>query len=211
MRGARLGAAYLAGVIMIDHSYESLVKFLDYEAEKGLVNRNTIASRKGAASKMLGILSDEERADLRGLDLEDVSKKFANLEGSRYTSDSLQVYRSRVGKALDEFLRYKENPAGFRVAQSSRAGKARAPKRDEGAPGRRGLSEKADVQTMAGQTNAAASASIDFPIPLRPGVIVTIRNLPVDLTEREAQKIAGVITALSTHQQGLLPFQKEDS
>jgi hypothetical protein len=196
---------------MLDYSYESLIKFLDYEAEKGLVNKNTIASRKGAVGKMLGILGEDERSDLRNIDVGDISRRFANLEGSRYTADSLQVYKSRLGKAIEEFLRYKDNPASFRVEGVGRTIKIRAVRREGDASTVKRADAERSRKTDESPSGDASSTSFDFPIPLRPGLIVYVKNLPVDLTEREAQRIGGVIAALSSHHQGLLPFQKEDA
>lgn len=38
--------------------------------------------------------------------------------------------------------------------------------------------------------------TFDFPIPLRPGMVVTVRGLPLDITETEARKLANVLIAL---------------
>lgn len=41
----------------------------------------------------------------------------------------------------------------------------------------------------------------DFPIPLRPGVVVTVRGLPLDISESETRKLANVLLALGPSQE----------
>lgn len=38
--------------------------------------------------------------------------------------------------------------------------------------------------------------TFDFPIPLRPGLVVNVRGLPLDISETEARKLANVLLAL---------------
>jgi hypothetical protein len=52
---------------------------------------------------------------------------------------------------------------------------------------------EAPTLTMA----ASRPASFDVPVPVRPGSIVQINGIPVDLTAEEARKIASVIMAFA--------------
>ena len=45
-----------------DFSKQSFLDFLDYLANKGLVNKSTVSSRKAAANALLDILDDGEAA-----------------------------------------------------------------------------------------------------------------------------------------------------
>ena len=169
----------------------------DYLADKGLVNKNTIVSRKASCNKMLAILDPGEAADLRGLDLDRLAKRFGNLKGKAYTAQSLQVYKSRVGTSLADFFRYKENPANFKVGGASAKGSLIVKPKPKVFV--KVKSPNAEISTarpmhMSG-TNVSAE-TINFPVPLRPNCFVQINGLPVDLTKAEAAKIAAVVSAM---------------
>lgn len=182
--------------------------FLDYLAKKGLVNSNTIVSRKAASNKMLGILSPGEAADLRHVDLEQLATRFANLKGKDYSPQSLQVYKSRVATSLDDFFRYKENPANFKMSASSKkhilarpvAGRSASGVSASGVKNKRGLvpeigrNEARTVDRI--QPTMISASTVNFPVPLRPDCVVHINGLPVDLTKAEAAKIAAVVNAM---------------
>ena len=95
-------------------SRAALLAFLDYLANKGLMNRTTASARKASAHKVLGILSDAEAEDISKLDLNEVVSRFHNLEGARYTPGSLNTYKSRTKAAIDDFLRYQKDPLNFK-------------------------------------------------------------------------------------------------
>ena len=112
-----------------DYSASELLKFLDYLGKKGLMNKSTVVARKAASNNMLSILGDGEASDLRKIDLDELATRFGNLKGEKYTPKSLQVYKSRLSKARDDFVRYKDNPANFTVgAKSRQRGKVSSPK-----------------------------------------------------------------------------------
>ncbi len=43
--------------------------------------------------------------------------------------------------------------------------------------------------------------TFDFPIPLRPGLVVNVRGVPLDISEGEARKLANVLLALGQGQE----------
>ncbi len=164
-----------------------LLSFLDYLSNKGLLNKNTAISRKASCNKMLGILGEDETADLRGIDLDQVETRFANLVGTKYTPKSIRVYKSRVKTSLDDFFRYKENPANFKLDKPN-GKKGSGPKGEAPA--------KLEVEDYSrSETAMSAPRKIDIPVALRPGCIIQINGVPVDLSKAEAHKIANVIIA----------------
>jgi len=176
-----------------ERSRHNLLEFLDYLAQKGLMARATVAARKAAASRVLGILSDEEASDVTKLDLDEVMARFSNLEGRGFTPASLNTYLSRLKSAVDDFSAYIENPLGFRPSVHTR--EKRKPER------------KADVSaTVVPERQSGGEAHIVkpplsssiLPIPIRPDVTVFVQGLPYDLTESEATKVANVIRAMAT-------------
>ncbi len=170
-----------------DKSRDKLLEFLDYVASKGLMPKNTILSRKAAAGKVLGILKGAEAEDVTALDLNDVMKRFQNLEGTRYTPSSLTVYLSRTKSAIDDFKSYLENPLAFRPNVQTRA----QPKREASTAASKNNSSSSSERAP---TREPLSGSI-LPIQIRPDSTVFVQGLPYDLSEAEATKIANVIKA----------------
>lgn len=175
-----------------ERSRQKLLEFLDYLADKGLMAKATIAARKAAAGKVLGILSDEESHDVTKLNLDDVMTRFHNLEGKSYTPASLASYLSRVKSAVDDFSTYLENPLGFKPSVQTRDKRKPEGKKEGPMPTHTEQKPSAERQ----EVKAPLSSSI-LPIPIRPDTTVFVQGLPYDLTEAEAGKIANVIRAMA--------------
>jgi hypothetical protein len=175
-----------------ERSRQKLLEFLDYLAEKGLMAKATIAARKAAAGKVLGILSDEEANDVINLDLNDVMTRFHNLEGRGYTPGSLSTYLSRLKSAVDDFKSYLENPLAFRPSVQMRDKRKPDGKKDDSTPN---TEQQPSVERHA--VKVPLSSSI-LPIPIRADVTIFVQGLPYNLTEAEANKIANVIRAMAT-------------
>ena len=79
-----------------------------------------VAARKAAASKVLGVLEEEEARDVTAVDLDDVMTRFQNLEGKRYSPGSLNTYLSRVKSMVEDFKRFRANPLGFKPSVEAR-------------------------------------------------------------------------------------------
>lgn len=181
-----------------DHSLQALNEFFDYLANKHLLNKNTVQSRKGAANKILSVLDEQEASDLTKLDLDLVFQRFANKAGKDYKPDSLMVYRSRLGSALNDFFQYVENPVQFRPSLKAN-GSATAKKPAKTV--RKADEQRAEGKPIAGTPalpmamHASSPGSVNVPVPLREGVTVQITGLPADLTEAEASRLAAIIKA----------------
>jgi|SRR5579864_2031319 len=162
---------------------QDFLAFLDWMSEKGLMAKNTVAARKAAASKVLGILSDDEAQDVTALDLNNVMRRFNNLEGKGYTPGSLTTYFSRLRSALDDFTAYLDKPLNFRPGVKPR--EQRKPDPRKGAP-----------SAPPNEVIVPALAPNALSIPIRPDTTIIIHGLPYDLHEAEATKIANVIRAM---------------
>lgn len=180
---------------MQDYSDRSLLEFLDYLGNKGLMKGSTVSARKAAVSSMLAVLDSEELTDLREIDTDDLSSRFANLKGASFTPGSLNTYKSRFTAALSDFLEYKKNPLSFKPKVKVRR---RLKKHTENI--------SAENQNSSGQESKPeqrkTSSSIDhstlvFPIPIRPGIVIQIAGIPDDFSQSEAEKVSKVILALS--------------
>lgn len=183
-----------------DYSEQALSTFLDWLGDKGLVKQATAKSRKIAALKILSALDGHEKIDLRSLDRDATFQRFVNKLGSDFTPDSLVTYKSRFTSALEDFLRYKENPAGFKPGLSSRSARKTKGSSDTGRKpsisSKTKNSHSTDINQQQQHTTVDISKFV-FPIPLRDGVVVQIHNIPSNLTAAEAERISAVIKALA--------------
>lgn len=181
---------------MNDYSRESLLLFLDYLGDKGHQNKNTVFAKKAAANNMLAILDGSEAGDLRNIDLDAVATRFNNLKGSKYTPESLQVYKSRTSKALEEFFRYKENPANFKSALPAGKPKSKSATAERGAARPPSITQSdKGVHDMG---SGARTSTLNVPVALRPGCIIQLNGIPTDLSKAEAQKIANIVVAMAS-------------
>ena len=183
-----------------DYSLDALNRFLDYVADKGIMKAETAKGRKVAANKIFDKLTPEELQDLRLVNLDTETERFANRQGSDYLPASLQVYKSRVKSSLADFFSYVDNPMTFRPSVSSRMASTKI----NGSSKKAGTTEvntaAAVPKTEAPAPHSTGNALPDhliFPIPIRPGLVVKLTNVPVDLTTAEAEKIAQVVRALA--------------
>lgn len=181
---------------MNDYSGKSLIEFLEYAENKGLMNKRTAQSKRNSISSVFEILDEEEMMDVRDLDIDAVLSRFAHLEGQKFTPASLTSYKSRLSSSIREFVRYRSNPLSY---NPSRKPKSRLKK-----------SKPQNLNTSTTVREAPVSKSSNnshgqqeflsqhiFPIPLRSNCVVKIAGLPHDLTPAEAKKIAAVVTALA--------------
>ena len=178
---------------MTSRSRTALLEFLDYLANRGLMNRTTVASRKASANKVLGILDESEAADVSKLDIDAVMTRFHHLHGANYTPDTLSVYKSRTKSAIDDFLRYQRDPLNFKpgIQPSQRKpDRAKVSATNDGSP-RGETSQKSVAEAPPAEVNI-------LPIPIRPDLTIKIQGLPFDLTVSEANKIANVIKAMAS-------------
>jgi len=185
------------------YSYDALMQFMDWVIEKRLLNKQTASSRKTAAQKVLDVLDGAEREDLREVDQEAVFARFQNINRSKYTPDSLKVYRSRFASALEAFLSHADDPdphpSSFKAVVGPKKGGSTGP-RPKAASGRKTPPPATPPTSQAASpSESAADGHLTLPIPLRPGLLVKVFGLPTDLNEDEAKKICAVISAYIAH------------
>lgn len=183
-------------------SVEAILEFQQYQADKGLLAKATAQSRKAALGKVLGILAPDEAEDVTKLNVDEVMMRFSNLEGKSYKPQSLQVYKSRVLSAINDFENYLDNPLGFRPSVNQRSSKMK-PKTDKQ---RTTVSSDRQVAEVREEARQALTPSPAFdvaeilPIPIRPGLVIRVQGIPFDLKVSEAKKIANVIIAMAVEE-----------
>jgi len=170
------------------YSVEELLAFLEHAAERGLMPAATAQALAVASRNVFGILSDPETIDVRQLDLDTVVKRFHNKRAKDFSTDTLKEYERRVRRAVKLFMEWSEDPANFRAATRATT------------PGRKRRSGPEPMSGGDAPTSSAAatpsSGTYQTVLPLAPGRIVTLANVPVDLTSVEAERLAQFIRML---------------
>jgi hypothetical protein len=172
------------------YSADDLLGFLDHAGDKGLMPAATAQALAVATRNVLGILAENEKADLSQLDLDAAIKRFNNKRARDFNPTSLKEYGRRIRRAVDLFLSWREDPANFTI-------KSRTPsaprKKDKG----HANSEPITREAPTDQPPEEASGTFRSALPIRPGLVVTLMNVPYDLTDAEAERIATFVRMLA--------------
>lgn len=172
-----------------DYSRAALARFIEFVVEKGLAHPSTAQGWRVATSKVLVDLSPAEAEDVRRIDVDATFRTFLHRNPGRLAPASVGEYRRRVGRVIEEFVRWVENPGDYRpraaaytarqdsrprtrarVVAGSASGQAPAPRREEG------------------------GIALDYPI--RPGQLASV-VVPRDLTVEEARRMGAFLVTLA--------------
>lgn len=159
-----------------------LIEFLDMTAQKGLIKPNTVNAQKAACNQVLGVLEGEETKDLRKVDIGSAFQRYINLNPTSLSPDSLKTYRSRVEKAVGNFLTYRNDKENWKPRIQERTSHR---KKTNGSQETKPPSINYNTKTLS------------FPYPIREDVTVTISNVPRDLNKVEAKRLAVFIEAIA--------------
>ncbi len=96
------------------YSLDTLLKFLKYAGMEGLINPATARSRKNAAEQLSNELTDQERSDVRLINVDELAARFHKLEESSIRSEALSVYTERLRMALTDFTSWMADSDSFR-------------------------------------------------------------------------------------------------
>jgi len=177
-----------------DYSQSAFLEFLRQGAVTGITKPATARSRKLAAEQLLGQLKAHERLDLRLLDVEELCSRFHKLEGSTIRPETLQLYNERLTSGLKDFVAWTSDPGSFVSIEGEKQEAVLVAARDT--PGQAQAREELAL-------NPPRSPHDIFPVPLREDLIVYLQNVPLDMTQAEARKIAAVIKALALPEEEL--------
>lgn len=187
-----------------DYGADALLNFLDHAADKGLMPAATAQALAVASRNLMPMMGDGERADVRTADLDAVIKRFTNKRAHDFSPASLKEYGNRLKRAVGLFVSWRDDPASFTVKTRATKG-ATKPKRTSAS------SAKASADADAGAAAATATVPVSAPLPpvapmqpgnyntsfpVRPGCVVTLTNVPGDLTSAEAERLAGFVKML---------------
>lgn len=185
-----------------DYSADALLSFLDHASDKGLMPAATAQALAVACRNMIQMLSEGERADLRTADLDAVIKRFTNKRAHDFSPGSLRDYGNRLKRAVGLFVSWRDDPASFTVKTRATKGATKS-KRPSAAPTKTGASATAAAATATTPRDAPAPpvtpsqpGSYSTSFPIRAGFVVTLTNVPGDLTSAEAERLAGFVKML---------------
>lgn len=157
----------------------------------GHINPATARSRRNAAEQLLSQLAEQESHDLRELDVDQLCARFHKLQGSTIRMETLDIYGSRLKAALSDFLTFTDAPDGFTpIATETR----QLRRRNDSSPSC-GTEEQQALEQI--KLSTLQQPPDLLPIPLRADLVVYVQNLPLDLSEGEAKKIANIIQAFA--------------
>lgn len=174
----------------IDTSGKSLVGHWNWAAEKGLMNPNTAAGLRAACSQVLSVEDGWEALDVRGLDVEDLCRRFQNKRNKDFKPKSLDAYKRRFAQAVQLFLDYAKDPSAWKPPsqeRSSRKEKGPAPEMNGEAP------------SSGSERSASPSVSsglVEYPFPLREGRLAYLK-LPIDLKIAEVKRLTAYLNTLA--------------
>lgn len=183
-----------------DYSRPALARFIEFVVDKNLVHPATAQGWRVATSKVLEELPPEARADVRQIDVEGTFRAFLNRNPGRLSPASVGEYRRRVSRAIEEFVRWVEDPGSYafrgptRVARSERrqAHPARsAAESDSVPPARR---NSGGVRSIASAPSSGGDISLQY--PLRADLLAQV-VVPRDLTVEEARRMGAFLVTLA--------------
>ncbi|MEO7216971.1 MAG: hypothetical protein ABI026_02160 [Gemmatimonadaceae bacterium] len=184
------------------HSLEDILDFLNHAGSRGLMPAATAQALSVATRNVFAVLDDAEKTNLPLDDLDGVIRRFNNKRAREFSPKSLKEYDRRVQRAVEMYGQWKNDPANFTV--KTRATNP-ARKRDQ-ANGRVMESTvpdrvEADAEATGIRTPFPATAGrgdgYSTAFPVRMGQVVTVSNIPLDLTTGEAERLAQFIRMLA--------------
>lgn len=177
-----------------------LIQFLDFAIRKGYLKTATGAALKTASKEVLLATEGEgwEQVDVTALDTEDVTRRFETLRAMKFSTDSLNTYKSRFLKAVQMFIAFQANPGAWRpdVKQRSRTTRVAADTNGVVDSPTAPPTSSASLPVERAAPPHHGPNVITYPFPIRDGVLASLQ-LPSDLTMREAKRLGAFIESLS--------------
>jgi hypothetical protein len=178
----------------IDTSGRALVAFWKWAADKGRMKANTAGALRAACTQVLGVLDNWETLDVRGIDVEDATRRFINKRNTGFTPESLEAYKRRFAQAVKLFLEYADDPSGWKFNSRESSPTKRERKGNGGAA--TGTTAPAPTADRAATATAVMSGLVEYPFPLREGRPVYLR-LPMDLKIAEVKRLTAYLNTLA--------------
>ena len=187
---------------MKDFSKRALMEFVETSIKKGWINLNTGGGVRSACKQILEQVAEDE--DVRGVNVPEAVRLFANRNPGKLSGDSLKVYQSRVQGVIDSFTSSVDDPVAYRPAVKSSVPRTRAaaPRNGQLEASRLDVkvsppaSPPAPVSHQPVVRATATETSLTLPFNLRPDFLAQV-TVPRDLTKDEAKRLSTFIDALA--------------
>lgn len=181
---------------MLNMPFAEVASFIGRQRSIGRYNKNTALAREAACARIATVLEPEQ--DTVGYvkdHLSDLVRRYGN-KNPKVGKGSLETYRSRVEKAIEDFIGHKTDAnweprtRGSRIDRRSKASPPPPTAVEASQP-----TNTDPVVTLLGGLPANATA-LRHRFPLRPDFDVEIL-LPRDFTAKEAKRLTTWISALA--------------
>lgn len=183
-----------------DYSRPALARFIDFVVDKNLVHPATAQGWRVATSKVLEELPPEALADVRRLDVEGTFRAFLNRNPGRLSPASVGEYRRRVGRAIEEFVRWVEDPGSYAFRGGARAPRSEARRQAAAARSPDGAGGVGPIPRSGGAGRrlppSPTEEDISLQYPLRPDLLAHV-VVPRDLTVEEARRMGAFLVTLA--------------
>jgi len=173
-----------------DYSRAALARFIEFVVEKGLVHPATAQGWRVATSKVLEEVGPPGAEDVRQIDVDATFRAFLNRNPGRLSPASVGEYRRRVSRAIEEFVRWVEDPGSYAFRPAGRPPKSES--RVRSAP-------ESPVERTARpreSSSAPGPAGIALEYPLRADRSAQV-VVPRDLTVDEARRMGAFLVTLA--------------
>lgn len=212
---------------MGDGTAASAIKYLDYLIEKGRATNGAINPLKIAFTKVMETIDGKDgwqAVQVRAVDVDDYMHRFGNLTLGKYSADSLTVYKSRVKKVVEWYIRFLDTPGWTPEIQRRNRSGAKSgivgvtpaqPTDDMPVADEAGQSQPVQMsqapatasRSVAPATAMAAPAApamaipssperVVYPFPLSDGQLVHI-SLPFNLGKSDAKRIGAFVESIA--------------
>jgi len=185
------------------HSLEDLLDFLNHAGERGLMPAATAQALAVATRNVFAVLAEEEKTDLPLDDLDGIIRRFNNKRASDFNPASLKEYDRRVRRAVDMYQQWKHDPANFTVpTRATTVAKRKDGSNGLATPPVTSIANE-ELPSVAAPSQSSAltveMSGYQTALPVRAGHVVTVSNIPLDLTAAEAERLAQFVRMLATN------------
>jgi hypothetical protein len=177
-----------------------MLAFLSQIVDKGRARDGVIKPLDTSIRKVFGTVAGDgwQSIDIGNLDLDDYMLRFGNMTNGQYTSSSLSVYKSRIRKSLEWYVKFLTTPGWVPpVRESNKDGeqqKAGTAKTTDTTP------TKASFENTRTKLDEVAPKAedgmISYPLPLASGKVTQL-YLPIMLTQTDARRISAFVASLA--------------
>ena len=178
---------------MSDLSKQELIRFLTWAEDKGLMKSATARSLKSACNSVLAVMDEDEGLDLSKTDMEGVFQRYENKNSYDVNPRTLASYRSRVKYAVDEFIKYNGNKAGWKPSGGQRSPSQAARKK---ASRHESLIQEDPIEAQILHGGEWDAADITYQFPIRRNLVVTVKGIPFDVKKAEMSRFTAFLSNL---------------